>query len=228
MNKHTPTAVAERRKRTLFLTQFSILLAIEAIVCFTPLGSIPIGPLVATLAHVPVIVTAINLGVGAGTTMGFFAGLFSFIIWSFFPPNPLLAFTFTPFYAPGNFWSLVICFVPRILIGTFSGLMFNLLNKFAKNSHVMDVVSYAVAGVIGSLTNTVLVLGGIYVFFGQPYAEANAIGFELLFGAIMGVVATNGVLEAVVGGLFAYVICKPIRKYVLRNDYTYVKKEKAQ
>ena len=64
------------RKQILFLVQFAMLLAIEAVFCFTPLGSLPIGPMVATFAMLPVIVAAILLGTGAGTLMGFFAGLF--------------------------------------------------------------------------------------------------------------------------------------------------------
>ncbi len=59
------------KKRILFLTQFGLLLAIEAIVCFTPLGSLPaIGPIVATLMMVPVAITGCLLGVRAGTAMG--------------------------------------------------------------------------------------------------------------------------------------------------------------
>ena len=204
--------------KILTMVQFSILLAIEAVVCFTPLGSLPIGPLVATLAHIPVIVTAINLGVAAGSLMGFFAGLFSFIVWTFMPPNPLLAFTFTPVYAPGNFWSLVICFVPRILIGTFSGLVFKALIKCFKNKPKLDIFAYAAAGAAGSLANTVLVLGGIYLFFGELYAAANGIAYELLMGAILSVVATNGVLEIVVAVLCAYAICKPIRKFIQKKE----------
>lgn len=64
------------RKQILFLVQFAMLLAIEAVFCFTPLGSLPIGPMVATFAMLPVIVAAILLGTGAGTLMGFFAGAF--------------------------------------------------------------------------------------------------------------------------------------------------------
>ena len=87
-------------KKTIFLAQFAMLLAIEAIVCFTPLGSLPIGPMVATLGMVPVIITAIILGTPAGTAMGFFTGLFSFLVMTFTPPTPV-AFVFTPFYSIG-------------------------------------------------------------------------------------------------------------------------------
>jgi uncharacterized membrane protein len=115
------------RSKVLFMVQFALLLALEAIVCFTPLGSLPaVGPIVATLMLIPVILTAVLLGTAAGTAMGFFAGLFSFLVWTFSPPSPIVAFVFTPFYAlgdlRGNIWSLVICFVPRILVGTVTGV----------------------------------------------------------------------------------------------------------
>ena len=76
-----------KRNALIKMVQFSILLALEVIMCFTPLGSIPIGPMVATLAMIPVILTGILLGVGAGAAMGFFAGLFSFIVWTFISPG---------------------------------------------------------------------------------------------------------------------------------------------
>lgn len=58
--------LSKKKPNTLFIAQFAILLALEAIVCFTPLGSIPIGPLVATLAMLPVIVAGILLGTRRG------------------------------------------------------------------------------------------------------------------------------------------------------------------
>jgi len=200
-------------KKTIFLAQFAMLLAIEAIVCFTPLGSLPIGPMVATLGMVPVIITAIILGTPAGTAMGFFTGLFSFLVMTFTPPTPV-AFVFTPFYSigavHGNFWSLVICFVPRILVGTVTGLCFSLFSRLKWNK----VFVYSVSGVLGSLTNTVLVLGGIYVFFGQSYATVIGKSFDVLLGIIGLSILTNGIPEAVIGGIAAYAICYPIKKHM--------------
>lgn len=201
------------RSKTLFLTQFSVLLALEAIVCFTPLGSIPIGPIVATLACVPVIATGILLGTAAGAAMGAFAGFFSLIVWTFFPPNPLLAFVFSPFYSLGTFtgnaWSLVICIVPRTLVGAVAGWC----HKLFKN----DVLSYGLSGALGSLTNTVLVLGGIFLFFGTRYAEVNGVAYNTLLGALGMVALINGIPEAVIGALAGFLVCMPIKKYVLRG-----------
>lgn len=196
-----------KNNKILFLTQFSMLLAIEAVVCFTPLGSLPIGPLVATLSAIPVIVTTIMLGTKAGMLMGFFFGLFSFIVWTFMPPNPILAFVFTPFYSfgefNGNFWSLVICFVPRILIGAVTGASIKLFSKIMgeNKSKAKFSIVCTISGILGSLTNTLLVLGGIYIFFGKNYAVANGLSYELLLGAIVTVILTNGLLEAALGGL---------------------------
>jgi uncharacterized membrane protein len=209
----TPT-----RNKTLVLTQFAMLLAIEAVVCFTPLGSLPaIGPIVATLAMVPVIITAILLGTGSGAAMGAFAGLFSLLVWTFTPPSPLVAFVFTPFYTlgttRGNVWSLFICFVPRILVGVVAGVCFKLFARLRWKSGVV----YGLSGALGSLTNTLGVLGGIYVFFGHSYATVLGKGFDLLLGLIGLTILTSGIPEAVIGGVAAYAVCRPIQKR-LKHD----------
>lgn len=204
-------------KKTLETAQFAMLLAVEAVVCFTPLGSIPIGPIVATLGMIPVILTAIIMGTAAGSAMGFFAGLFSFLVWTFTPPSPITAFVFTPVYSlgpsHGNFWSLVICFVPRLLVGTVTGLCFESFTRLKWK----EPLAYGLSGVLGSLVNTLLVLGGIWLFFGSSYAAA--IGQDLgALPALIGLtVLTNGIPEAILGGVAAYAVGAPVRKHVSRS-----------
>ena len=156
---------AKSRDSVLRLVQLSVLLALEAIVCFTPLGSLPIGPLVATLSHLPVIVTAVLLGAGAGAFMGFSFGLFSFLIWTLQMPGNPSAFLFTPFHTlpdlPHSIWSVVICFLPRILIGVCAGLVFRGLTRHKSR----QAIPMSIAAVIGTLTNTVFVLGIAYLAF---------------------------------------------------------------
>ncbi len=211
------------RKKTLFLAQFSMLLAIEALVCFTPLGSLPaVGPVVATLSHIPVIIAAILLGTGAGTAMGFFFGLFSFLVWTFTPPSPIVAFVFTPFYSfgemTGSIWSLVICFVPRILIGLSAGLLYQAFTKAFSRFDKSKVLTYALTGFLSSLVNTLLVLGGIYVFFGGAYAQAIGSSYSLLLGVVGLAILTNGIPEAVVAAFLAYAVCYPLHKYLLSKQ----------
>ena len=212
MGNRKDSSVHFDQKRLLFIVQFAILLAIEAIVSFTPLGSLPaLGPIVATLSHIPVIVTAITMGTGAGAAMGFFFGLFSFLHMSFIAPSPM-SFVFTPLYSVGefggNYWSLVICFVPRILIGVVAGLSYRFLSKPLKD----NFFSYTFSGILASLTNTLLVLGGIYLFFGKQFASVNKIGFELVLSVLGMMVLTSGIPEAIIGGILAYGVGKPLNK----------------
>ena len=205
-------------KKTIRLAQFAMLLSIEAIVSFTPLGSLPaVGPVVATLGMIPVIITAIVMGTGAGTLMGALAGLFSFFVWTFTPPSPLFAFVFTPFYsvgsAKGSFWSLVICFVPRILVGTVTGLCLNLFTRLKWKTGL----AYSLSGALGSLTNTLLVLGGIYLFFGSSYAAALGQNLGVLPAFLGLMILTNGLPEALLGGVAAYAVGYPVRRHLAHN-----------
>ena len=180
------------------MVEIALFTAIMLVLAFTPLGYIPVTPVIkATTMHIPVIIAGVVLGGKKGAMLGFIFGLTSFLKASFFSPN-LTSFLFTPLYPGGNFWSLVICFIPRILIGVVAALVFNALIKLIKN----ETVSLAVAGVVGSLTNTVLVMGMAYLFFAESFA--NAVGQEVtaVLGYIIGsVVIGNGVPEAIVAGI---------------------------
>ncbi|MDO4731657.1 MAG: ECF transporter S component [Clostridia bacterium] len=196
-------------KKTLNLTQFAILVAIEALFCFTPLGSLPaLGPIVATLAMIPVVITAILMGPKFGTLMGAIAGLFSFLVWTFMPPSPLTAFIFTPFYSfgefHGNFGSLLICFVPRILTGTFAALVYKATSKMSN-----DPIRISLGAAAGSLTNTFLVMLGIWLFFGQQYSSLAGQSMLLIIGST---VLTSGIPEAIVAAIAAVAVCKPVQK----------------
>ncbi len=198
------------------LVQLALLTAAEAVLAFTPLGSIPIGPIVATLAHIPVLVAAIYLGYGAGIYMGTVFGLFSFIVNSFVAPT-VTSFVFTPFMSvgevEGNFFSLVICFVPRILLAVAATFVFKSLSKVIKNTQV----NAGIATVVGSLLHTFLVLGGIYLFFGGQYSEVVGVPYEILLATIMGVVLTNGVPEAIIAALINIALVVPMRSVLKQH-----------
>lgn len=207
----------KKNQKVLNLTKFSILLAIEAIFCFTPLGSLPaLGPIVATLAMVPVIITAILMGPKYGSLMGFFAGLFSLLIWSFAPPNPLFAFVFSPFYSlgtyQGGFGSLIICFVPRILTGTVAG---GLSRLFMKQKVSSRFIRYSVSGFLGSMVNTLLVVFGIILFFGSQYSTAAQGSLLAIMG---GTIVFSGIPEAIIAGLVAFAVCRPLEKQISRKS----------
>lgn len=198
--------------KTRRLVQLALFSAIIVVMANTPLGYIPLGFMNATTIHIPVIIGAVLLGPAMGGVLGGVFGLTSLINNTM---RPLItSFAFTPFYSldprfGGSFWSLIICFVPRILIGVVAGYMFRALVK----AKMPEALALAVTGFVGSLVNTVFVMGGIYLFFGQSYAMAKGLAFEALFGVIMGVVGINGVPEAIVAAILTVIIVKPLKKY---------------
>ncbi len=203
----------KRNAKVLTMTQLAILTALEAIVCFTPLGSIPMGGgIVATISHIPAIIGAVVLGWKAGVYLGALFGCFSFIVWTFMTPNPAVAFLFTPFYslgeAQGNFWSLVIVFVPRILLGLFAALSYKGLMRILKNR----AISAGIAGAVGSLTNTVLVLGMAWIFFGNVVAAGQPLGAFIITAA-----GVNGLLELVIAVAVSAALVVPLQKVLDRR-----------
>ena len=205
-----------RNNKTLFLTQFSILFAILMLFCFTPLGALPaFGPIVATLGMIPVIITAQLLGTKAGVVMGFFAGLFSFLVWTFMPPSPIVAFVFTPFYSfgeiSGNFGSVLISFVPRILCGAVAGLSYKGLSKTFPAKQALGL---ALSAILASLTNTFGVMGGIWLFFGNQYTTVFGATMLLIIGTT---VLTSGIPEAIVSAIASSAVCRPIQMILDRD-----------
>lgn len=63
------------------------------------------------------------------------------------------------------------------------------------------IVAFSYASVLGSLTNTFLVMGGIYVLYKDAYAEALSIDPTAVLGTIEGVISFNGVVEAIVAAI---------------------------
>lgn len=202
-------------KSTKTIALLGVLIAIEIILTFTPLGFIPLGFMNATTLHIPVIIGAIFLGPIEGGILGLAFGLLS-ILTNTMRPGPT-SFVFSPFVTigdvTGNFWSLVIAIVPRVLIGITSYYSYKLVSKIDKTK----IAAYSIAGVLGSLTNTIFVMGGIYLFFGEQYAAAKNYAFEALFGIIMGIVGINGVPEAIVAAILVATVSKVLSKIFIRG-----------
>ncbi len=204
-----------KKSKTRELVQVALLVAIIVLMAVTPfLGYIPLGFTKATLIHIPVIIGSIILGPMWGAFLGAVFGLTSLLNATFNPT--LTSFVFSPFVTiggyGGNAFSLVIAFVPRILIGVVPYYVYKALKKKSKK----EGLPLLCAGVAGSLTNTILVMGMIYIFFGESYAAAQSMSVSALNVAILSVIGINGVPEAIVAGLVTLAVCKALSK-VLRQ-----------
>ena len=121
-------------RKTQDMVKLALFSGIIVVLSLTPLGYIPLGVIKATTIHIPVILGSILLGWKSGAVLGGLFGLTSFMV-NTITPN-LTSFVFTPFYslgdAHGNFWSLVICFVPRILVGVVPYFVYQGIRKLSK------------------------------------------------------------------------------------------------
>ncbi|MBO6047012.1 MAG: ECF transporter S component [Erysipelotrichaceae bacterium] len=190
------------KRKTQNLTYLAFFGALEAVMMMVPfLGFIPIGPLRATTLHIPVIIAAIVLGPEDGCIVGFIFGLFSLINNTVNPT--VTSFVFSPFIS-GNILSAVIAIVPRVMIGFVSGHIYQLLkDRF-------DTIAMSISALCGALTNTVLVLGGIYLLFGSSYATAIGKSFEALLPYFITIITTQSLLEAVVGMFISVAVSKAL------------------
>lgn len=64
-----------------------------------------------------------------------------------------------------------------------------------------NVSAFIYAGVIGAMTNTLLVMGGIFVLYKDAYANALSVDPGAVLGIIGGVISFNGVIEAIVAAI---------------------------
>lgn len=196
--------------KTRNLVMTAALTAIIIIMAFVPfLGYIPLGFMNATIIHIPVIVGAIVLGPKKGAFLGLIFGLTS--LWKNTTMPNLTSFVFSPFIEVagfgGNFWSLVICIVPRILIGVVAYYVYHFLCRSMKKSSSKSI-PFIISGVAGSFTNTILVMNFIFIFFGEQYAAASNRAAEGLYMAIIGIIFMNGIPEAIVAGILTAAIAR--------------------
>ncbi len=207
--------MTNKKSTAVDLAQLALFSALIILLAFIPgIGYIPLGVTRATIIHVPVIIGSIIFGPKKGAILGGVFGLTSLINNTMAPT--VTSFVFTPFYESagvgGNPLSLVICFIPRILIGVVPYFVFKGLMRLFNKIKGKETVSLVVAGICGAMTNTILVMSMIYLFFGESYASANGISHDALLGFILGVVGVNGVLEAITAAVLTCVICKVLFK----------------
>ena len=86
-----------------------------------------------------------------------------------------------------------------------------LIYEKLRKKGVNETVGIIAGALTGAITNTVLVLGGIYLFFGSAYADAIQVAYEALIAVLLGVVATNGIAEAILGAVATLLVCKAIK-----------------
>lgn len=194
--------MGHQKERTARLTVMSLMLAILIIQTFVPgIGYIPIGPVQATIIHLTVIVASSLFGPQTGLILGASWGILRMIKAAIVPDIMSVVFL-----------NPLVSVVPRMLVGLISGWL-----AVSLDGKVKDRTKFVITGVVGSMVNTVTVLGAIYLFSAEAYANALNIPTSALIATFLVTIGGNGVLEAVTSGILTPILALPLNKSLKRS-----------
>lgn len=195
-----------KKHDTRWMVSVALMAAIVIVLANTPLGMIQLPIIKATTVHIPVILGAILLGPGAGAILGAVFGICSLVSNTMAPT--LLSFAFSPFLSttgiPGALKAIWISVGCRILIGVVAGWLWVLFTKIKLN----QFIALPIVGFVGSMVNTVTVMGSIYFLFAQQYAEAKEVALTAVFGLVMVTVTASGIPEAIAAAILVLALGK--------------------
>lgn len=202
----------EKKRDTRWMVCVALMAAIVIVLANTPLGMIQLPVIKATTVHIPVIIGAVLLGPLAGGILGAVFGICSLISNTMAPT--LLSFAFSPFMSttgfPGVIKALWISVGCRILIGVVAGWLWKLFEKV----HLNQTIALPITGFIGSMTNTLTVMGSIYFLFAKQYAQAQNVGISAVWGLIMGTITASGIPEAITSAVLVLALGKVLLAFM--------------
>ncbi len=195
--------------KTKELTFYGVFIGIIILLTFVPwLGYITLpGGISITTIHIPVIIGSYFYGMKGGSILGGAFGITS-VVKSLMTPTDGLSIAI---YGSGlGFYSIflfiVILILPRILIGITAGGSYKVCKKV-----MPDILAKGSAAFIGSITNTVFVLGALTVFALPRALETFGVtsgGLPALMKVFLTVIALNSLVEAAA----AVVLCTAVGK----------------
>lgn len=169
-----------------------VLSAVAVVLGVTHLGLIPwFSGAAVTVLHVPVIIGALLEGPIVGLAIGLIFGLSSLMQAALAPTGPIDVAFVNP----------LVSVLPRLLIGPVSYLAYrSIRGRALGTSTLRESVAIIAGGVVGSVTNTGLVLSML-----------GALGF-IPWNVVATVAAANGIPEAVVAALIVFAVVSAWRR----------------
>ena len=86
-----------------------------------------------------------------------------------------------------------------------------------KKVKVNSWIALPITGFVGSMTNTVMVMGSIYVLLAKQYAEAKSVAVDAVWGLIMGTVTASGIPEAIAAAVLVAALGKALLTFVRKQ-----------
>lgn len=190
-----------QRISTKKLVLYALFIALTLLLGLTPLGLIPLGFINVTILCIPVVIGTIVLGLKAGLLFGACFGLASTLS-AFGLSMAAQSGLAAALLAVNPFYVLLLCFVPRLLVPVVTYSVYKLATKNGQGS--LRVIPAAIAG---SLTNTVLYLGLLLVFFTLAGLDSTP---------ILAIIGGTGLIAGSLEALAAALIATPVVRVLLK------------
>ena len=174
----------------------SLFVALIFLLGLTPIGLIPLGFCNVTLLCIPVAVGTMYFDWKRGLLLGLAFGSTSFVS-ALIKPSALVE----TLMAANMFYMIVMTFLPRLIVPLVVAGVYALLKKRQRH------VAAAAAAACGSITNTVLYLGLMLLFYTLCGIDNTAV-----LTTIAAVAGAAGPAEAIAGAI----ICPPVLAAVSR------------
>ncbi len=186
------------------LTLLGLLTGILLVLSMTPLGYLNIGPLAITLNMIPVAVGAAALGPLGGAVLGAVFGMTSFLQCLGIGGSSamgVILLEIDPFLA------FVQRFVPRVLAGFLTGVVYKLCRRFTKAS-----VAGGIAGFCAAFFNTALFMGALVLLFGNTQYLTDVMAGRNVFVFVCTFVGINAVFEMLADTLVNAALCASLER----------------
>lgn len=213
----------KERKGILYYYEWAALIALEIMLAFSAWGYIRLDYVSITFVPLIVLATAYLLGPCEGMVAGVIFALTGMwkatIVTSDIAVGDLL---FSPFRSGKPMQSVLLCMVPRIMLGLVAGLLY----KKAKNAKKYKPLWIALSTVVAQLTHVLLVFGMMQAFFPEsgvawwsPIRRWHKIGVDI---ELIASVAAVVVLAYCYESTWVKNTIDKIREGILANKYTKV------
>lgn len=203
MSKTTRRRTNQKTKN---LALMSILTALIVVMAFTPIGYLKILSIAITFIPIPVAIGAIILGPAYGAVLGAVFGITSLIQCFGLDPFGTNLMSISPVF------TVLLCIVPRILMGALSGGIFKILKNKVKNS----ILAYGISSFSGGFLNTVFFVGFLILLFGNSELFKDYDGNILAI--ITSLVTINAVIEWIACLFIGTAVAKALTKILNKTN----------
>lgn len=188
------------------ITTIGMMIALTVILLNTPLGVITLPMVRITIAHMPILITAILFGLSQGLTVAFAFGACTLFIALTSPVSVLDPFFVNP----------LISILPRMIIPITTYYSYHALKKLLNGVKGKETISVAISLAIGNLTNTFGVYAMLYILYAADILEKT--GTPAL-SLILGLISTSTAIKCVGIMLIGTPVVLALRKALPRIGY---------